>query len=285
MVAARFRDLPNLVWMSGGDYFPRIDDPAAGTDVDHCIDAMMRGIRAAGDGRPFSIQLGYPKSISTENPYWAERVSWNFVYSYLPTYRAVLQAYARTPTIPAVFGEGNYERENNDADTADTTDETLRRQMLWALTSGAAGSFYGSDDWEFLEGWEDRLDTTAVAQLDRLRTLFEEVPWWQLIPDATHTLVTDGRGTELTDDTRMDVLDNDYVTAARTPDGRLAVVYIPSVRTITIDRTTLAEDVTAAWVDPASGDRRTVPMADTFTTPGRNAGGDDDWLLLLTSPS
>ena len=202
-----------------------------------------------------------------------------------PTYRAVLQAYARVPTIPAVFGEGNYERENNHADSAETTDETLRRQMLWALTSGAAGSFYGSDDWEFLDGWEDRLDTTAVTQLDRLRTLFEELAWWQLVPDATHPLVTAGRGTELTDDTRMDVLDNDYVTAARTPDGRLAVVYIPSVRTITIDRTTLAEDVTAAWVDPASGDRRAVPMTDTFTTPGRNAGGDEDWLLLLTSLS
>jgi len=38
-------------------------------------------------------------------------------------------------------------------------------------------------------------------------------------------------------------------------------------------------------VDPASGERRTVAMADTFTTPGRNAGGDDDWLLLLTAPS
>ena len=38
-------DLPNIVWMSGGDYFPEADDPAPGSDVDHCIDAMMRGIR------------------------------------------------------------------------------------------------------------------------------------------------------------------------------------------------------------------------------------------------
>ena len=97
--------------------------------------------------------------------------------------------------------------------------------------------------------------------------------------------MTAGRGTELTDDTRMDVLDNDYVTAARTSDGRLAVVYVPSGRTITIDRTTLADNVNATWVDPASAQRHTVPMEDTFTTPGHNAGGDDDWLLLLTAPS
>jgi hypothetical protein len=105
------------------------------------------------------------------------------------------------------------------------------------------------------------------------------------VPDVESPLVTAGRGTELTDDIWMDVLDNDYVTAARAPDGRLAVVYVPSQRTITIDRTTLADDVTATWVDPASAQRRPVPLEDTFTTPGRNAGDDDDWLLLLTTPS
>ena len=56
-VAQRFRDLPNIVWMAGGDYWVTARDPARGTDVDHCIDAMMRGIREAGDARPFSIQL------------------------------------------------------------------------------------------------------------------------------------------------------------------------------------------------------------------------------------
>lgn len=283
MVATTFRDLPNIVWMSGGDYFPDADDPATGTDVDHCIDAMMRGIRDVGDDRPFSIQLGYPKSISTDNPYWAERVSWNFVYTYLPTYRAVLEAYARRPVVPAVFGEGNYERENNDGDTADTTDETLRRQMLWALTSGAAGSFYGSDDWEFHDGWEDRLDTAAVAQLGRLRNLFDSLAWWSLVPDTASTLVTAGRGTEVTDDTEMDVLDNDFVTAARSPDGTLAVIYLPTARTITLDPTVLASGATADWVDPVDGNRQAVPLAGSLTTPGPNAGGDQDWLLLITA--
>jgi hypothetical protein len=70
-VAQRFRDLPNIMWMSGGDYASASEDPARGSDVDHCIDAMMRGIREAGDGRPFSMQFD-PPSISTQNPYWAQ---------------------------------------------------------------------------------------------------------------------------------------------------------------------------------------------------------------------
>jgi hypothetical protein len=282
-IAERFRDLPNIVWMSGGDYFPATDDLAQGSDVDHCIDAMIRGVRDAGDGRPFSMELGFYKSVSTDNPYWAGRVDWNFVYTYYPTYRAVLDAYERRPTIPAVLGESNYERENNVPDTPPTTDETLRRQVLWALTSGAAGDFFGSDDWEFHDGWEQRLSTPALTQIGRLRTLFSALPWWRLKPDTDSRLVTGGRGTRLTTDRPMDVLDNDYVTAARTPDGRLAVIYVPTRRTISVNRALLRGGARAVWIDPASGERQSVPMAATFTTPGANAGSDNDWLLVLTS--
>jgi Protein of unknown function (DUF4038)/Putative collagen-binding domain of a collagenase len=283
MVAQRFRDLPNIVWMSGGDYEPDTDDLARGSDVDHCIDAMLRGIRETGDGRPFSIQLGARKSLSTDNPYWARRVDWNFVYTYYPTYKAVLDARRRTPAIPAVMGEANYEGENNQGETPPTTDETLRRQVLWSLTSGAAGEFVGSDDWEFHDGWEERLSTPALTQITRLRALFSELDWWRLVPDTDSELVTGGRGAELTSDEPMDVLENDYATAARTPDGRLAVVYLPTERTITLDPSATAPGTRAAWVDPASGARRPVPMAATFTPPGPNAAGDGDWLLLLTA--
>jgi hypothetical protein len=282
-VAERFRDLPNIVWMSGGDYFPATKDLAQGSDVDHCIDAMMRGIREAGDGRPFSMQLGYDKSISTENPYWTRHVDWNFVYTYYPTYKAVLDAYRRQPAIPAIFAEGNYEGENNQPKTPPTTDETLRRQVLWSLTSGAAGEFFGGDDWEFHDGWERRLSTPALTQITRLRTLFSTLPWWQLVPDTTSELVTAGRGTELTTDEPKDVLDNDYVTAARSPDGRLAVIYVPTQRTISVNPSAMATGARAAWIDPASGTSHPVPMSENFTTPGTNAGGSNDWLLVLSS--
>jgi len=283
-VARHLGDLPNIVWMSGGDYVPAAEDLARGSDVDHCIDAMLQGIRETGDGRPFSMQLGARKSISTDNPYWAPRVDWSFVYTYYPTYKAVLDARRRRPAIPAVLGEANYEGENNQAETPPTTDETLRRQVLWSLTSGAAGEFVGSDDWEFHDGWEGRLSTRALTQVTRLRSLFSRMPWWRLVPDTANRLVTAGRGRQLTTDEPMDVLDNDYVTAARTPDGRLAVIYLPTGRTISVAPEAMAPGVRAAWVDPASGARRPVPMAASFTTPGRNSGGDGDWLLVLTSP-
>jgi hypothetical protein len=282
MVARRFRDLPNVVWMSGGDYYITARSPNRGTDVDHCIDAMVRGIREAGDGRPFSVQLKAEKSISTQYPYWARRVDWNFVYTYYPTYKGVLDAYRRRPAIPALLGEANYEGENNQHETPPTTDETLRRQVLWSLTSGAAGEFLGTHDWDLHQGWERRLSSPALTHIARLRRLFSALRWWELVPDTGGELVTGGRGTELTTDEPADVLENDYVTAARTPDGRLAVVYLPTRRTITVDPSAMAAGTRAAWVDPASGARRPVPMAARFTPPGPNAAGGGDWLLVLT---
>jgi hypothetical protein len=284
-IAQRFADLPNIVWMSGGDYWYAYaaKDPARGTDLDRCIDAMMRGIREAGDGRPFSVQLKAEKSISTDILYWARRVDWNFVYTYYPTYKAVLDARRRQPAIPAVFGEANYEGENNQHETPPTTDETLRRQVLWSLTSGAAGEFFGSHDWSFHPGWERRLSTRGLTQVTWLRKLFSTLRWWELVPDTANELVTAGRGTELRTDEPKDVLENDYVTAARTPDGRLAVVYLPTGRTISVNRSAMAAGTRAAWIDPTSGRRRRVPMSPTFTTPGRNAAGGNDWLLILTS--
>ena len=73
------------------------------------------------------------------------------------------------------------------------------------------------------------------------------------------------------------------MTVARTPDGRLAVIYLPTQRTISVNPSAMAAGTQAAWVDPTTGGRRPVPMSATFTTPGTNAEGDNDWLLVLTS--
>ncbi len=283
-VATYFAALPNIVWMTGGDYFPATDDLAAGSEVDHCLDAALQGIRDAGDSRPFSIQLNYERSWSTQNPFWARRVDWNFVYTYHPTYEAVLKAYGHQPALPALFGEGNYEGENNQEASPPTTAETLRRQVLWALTSGSPGDIFGTDDWEFLPGWQGRLESESVRQISRLRALVGELPWWQLVPDESRPIVTAGRGEQVTDDSFRDVLDNDYVTAASTPDARTALVYLPTSREITLDTSRFAKEAKAYWIDPTTTDRLPTRLATHMRPPERNSGGDTDWLLLLQSP-
>jgi hypothetical protein len=282
-VAQYFADLPNIVWVMGGDYFPATENLAQGSDVDHCMDNALRGIRSTGDTRPFSIQLGYDKSVSTENPFWAPRVDWNFVYTYYPTYAAVLQAH-RAADKPALFCEGNYEGENNQPETSPTTDETLRRQALWALTSGSPGEFYGSQDWRFEEGWQGRLESSGTRQLNGIRDFFRTLPWWRLVPDDQRPVVTGGRGKPAGPAQSMDVLDSDYVTAASTPDGGTTVVYIPTARTIQLDLDRLPARATAIWFDPSSAQTSPAMVRPSMTTPGPNSSGDGDWLLVVRSP-
>jgi hypothetical protein len=279
MVAARFARFPNIVWMTGGDHFPG-DAPGR---HDAMFEQTLLGIRSTGDTRPFSIQLGYPASLSTDSPLWERYADFNVVYTYLPTYRAVLDGYRRDPR-PALLSESNYEGENNLPGTPVTTDEVLRRQMAWALTSGSPGYFYGSDDWEFHPGWEGRLDTAAVGQLGRLRKLFESLDWWELVPDESTDVIVAGRGEPILDGVEVGVMGNEFLTAARVGADSL-VAYVPTARTVTVDLTKLTQPPTARWVDTANATAPPVEVgigpSGTVTTPGRNCADGQDWLLML----
>jgi hypothetical protein len=81
---------------------------------------------------------------------------------------------------------------------------------------------------------------------------------------------------------------NDYVTAGRTPSGKLVMAYVPTTKTITVDMGQLSGLVTARWYDPSAGTFTNIagsPFANTglhnFATPGTNADGDQDWVLVL----
>ena len=61
------------------------------------------------------------------------------------------------------------------------------------------------------------------------------------VPDQKHTVVTAGYGTfdDKTTEGNRYVMASDYVTAARTPDGSLVMAYLPSLRTVSVDMTSL----------------------------------------------
>jgi hypothetical protein len=109
------------------------------------------------------------------------------------------------------------------------------------------------------------------------------------VPDQTHAVVTTGYGTF---DSNPDPFDtSDYVTTARTGDGKLAVAYVPTGGTLGVDLAQLAGSVTARWYDPSNGTYSAIqgsPFANqgshSFTTPGKNHDGDPDWVLVLESP-
>jgi hypothetical protein len=258
--------------MFGNDY-----QPDQWKTYDPYLMALAEGIREGAPDDLQTIELNYYVSTSFDNPTWTPLVDLASAYSYQPTYDAVLRAYNATPIKPVFMVEANYEFENNTGGP-DTTDETLRRQEYWTILSGATGQLYGNGyTWGLDDGhWKQHFDTPAVTQIGLMAGFFRTLPWQNLVPDQSHTILTDGFGAY---NSEGDVLANAYATAAATADGSLVVVYVPTARTIRVDRSQLKAGLAAEWFDPTNGERRRA--SEPFTTPGKNSAGDEDWVLLI----
>ena len=107
--------------------------------------------------------------------------------------------------------------------------------------------------------------------------LFARRRWFDLVPDDDHLVVVSGYGSY---SATGSVQASNYVTAARTPDGRLVMAYVPEGQTIGVDMSKLAARVRARWYDPTNGTYRRVPgspfnNAGTrgFSPPGKTATG------------
>jgi chitodextrinase len=278
-LGTRYRNFDNIIWMSGND-FQSWTNPSD----DAVVTAVARGIQDNDDRHMHTVELDYQVSGSLDDPNWAPIIQLNASYTYFPTYAQVLTDYNRPNAIPTFMVEANYEFEHNAADLG--TPEILRRQEYWTLLSGAAGQLYGNRyTWPFISGWQSNLDTTGSLQMGYVKFLFAPRQWYNLIPDQSHTVVTAGVGT-YSDSGALG--DNDYLTAARTPDGSLVMAYMPTIRTITVNMSTLGAPAYGSWYDPTNATFTAIagsPLANTgtrnFAPPGDNSAGDGDWVLVL----
>jgi hypothetical protein len=277
----RYKNFPNIIWSSGND-FQNWSTPAN----DAVVMAVALGIKDEDMNHLQTIELGYSESSSLDDPNWASIVGLNAAYTYFPTYDEVLHAYNQSTNKPVFLTEANYEFESLGGAPV-TTAPILRQQEYWTLLSGGvAGQLYGNHyTVTFTSGWQANLDTPGAVELGYVTALFAPRAWYNLVPDTNHTVVTAGYGTY---SSTGFTANSDYLTAASTPDGTLAIAYMPTVRTITVNLAKFSAAVIAQWYDPSSGDYLPItgsPFTNTgtqnFTPPGNNADGDGGWVLVL----
>src|SRR6185295_583452 len=131
-VGGQFASYDNVVWFLFGDYNP----------PSHARTSSVKTGISSADSRHTLFAGHYARGDSSHDAResW---FTWNYVYppdvGYMHT--ELLSAYNASPALPAIMSEGFYEH-GAKIDNA----EELRRQSWGALTSGACGNFYGSDD-------------------------------------------------------------------------------------------------------------------------------------------
>jgi hypothetical protein len=276
----RYRQFPNIIWMSGNDFQSwrrRSDDTLAL--------AVARGIRAADPGHLQTVELDFHgrRSSSLDDPRWKSLISLDAVYTFTPTYAQILDEYRREDHLPVFVVEASYEGEHDFKGP-----RTLRRQEYWAMLSGAAGQLYGNYyTWQFLDDWKTHVNTIGSREMTYMVNLFSGRPWYELVPDIDHRVVVSGYGSY---SETGKVQDTNYVATASTPDGRLVMAYVPEAQTIGVDMNKLASRVRAQWYDPTNGKylrAAGAPLDNAgvhqFSTPGDNGHGDPDWVLVLTA--
>jgi hypothetical protein len=276
-VARRFADLDNIVWVHGGDRMP-----PPGSSGEACGLAIMRPLVAL----PNSLHTGHwNKGVadngSLDEPAFAPFMKLDAAYTYgLSYYRCQVES-EREPALPVFLIETQYEGEHN------TQPFEFRRQAYWADLTCGAGQVVGNLPlWSFAAGWRDQLESEGTHDMIRLRELLAPLRWVDLQPDERHSLVTRGYGSWGS---------TDFVTAASTPDGHLAIAYVPSTgtraRTVTFQMDRFSGPVSVRWYNPTRGtftaaegspfpNRGVQPL----TSPGDNGTGQNDWAVVLEAP-
>jgi hypothetical protein len=271
-VGERFGDLDNLLWVMGGDADP-------GTALVP-IGQMAEGIREA-DPRHLMTAHCRPESVPADEYGSARWLDINNTYTYGIVHAKLYQDYVRVPTLPTFLIESIYENEHT------ASEVQLRRQAYWSILRGGFGHVFGCTPiWYYGEGWEAALDGPGSQGMSRFAEAFRSRPWWLLEPEAAPGVGWDPRwqGRRLLLEGHGESRGLTFCSVGRTADGTLAMVYMPSARTLALDLSVLAGSTARlSWYDPIRGgwtDGGELPCDGTATV---EPPGDQDWLLAIES--
>lgn len=272
-LGSRYANKPNIVWMSGNDYAV-----SPGSALDSGFRSIALGIKDNDHNHLHTIWTQHEKDNTSV---WTDIVDFFTIYEYEPPYNLAYKEYnnGTRPTVPIEF---IYEGE-----TQESVTPTIRQLRTFAYDAspltGAVGTNFGDKNWTFPSNWKTLMTSAGNRQGGIPRRIFESRAWWDLVPDQNHDVIIAGYGTPVSGGSNID--NDDYAPVARTPDGSLIMLYMPTARSITVDMTKSINNVYAKWYDPETGITANIsgPFSNIinlmFTPPSRN--GDSDWVFIL----
>ena len=283
-LAQRYRAERHIIWMLGGDrsavYGERDYRPV---------------FRALAEGLAGSAPASYhPRKAAPQSSAWFHQDSWltfnsiqHWPEDQIP---AISGDWKLLPPKPTWVFEGRYEAYyKNKYKPEDWGEWQTRFQAYQSVFAGGFGFTYGhervfdfgKDGWD----WKKELDAPGARSMRHLAALMNSLApkqYLSRLPDQTFLEGDHGKAERLR---------SDRITATRTEDGTVAMVYSANGRPIRIKMDRLASGrMRAAWFDPRTGERQQAgavlsgsraPVHE-FSPPGGSRDGND-WVLLLTA--
>ena len=192
-----------VLWYPGGDSPPG--------KYDAVWVAMAKGLKNGSGNRHL---VSYHGQGSTSSSMWFHTADWldfNSIQSGhhfgSDSYAFISKDYALTPAKPTVDMEPAYENHPTGANKPRIDAHKVRTQAYSAMLAGAAGHGYGSLDLFYFykdadgpfpkngfQHWRKAIAYPGSREVGLMRRLFEERPWYRLVPDQSVLASDPGSG-------------------------------------------------------------------------------------------
>ncbi|MPZ19087.1 MAG: DUF4038 domain-containing protein [Luteitalea sp.] len=292
-LAERYRDQPNIVWLTGGDthgnenteVWRALGETLNALDPNHLITFHPFGRTQSSTWFHDEPWLDFNMFQSGHRRYGQD--------SELPdpkgedNWRYVEDDLAKHPPKPTLDGEPSYEEIpqglHDPAEPYWTADD-VRRYAYWSVFAGSFGHTYGHnavmqmhapDSGEGAYGvrsyWYDAIDAPGAGQLQHLNALMLSRPFFERVPDQG---LIDGENGER------------YERVIATRGSSYALIYTYTGRPFTVRMGRIGgERVRAWWFDPRTGNSKEAGALHNegvhrFDPPGAPRQGND-WVLVL----
>lgn len=293
-IAQRFRDRPNIIWLTGGDI--RGDEsPETWEQMGRTLDELdpRHLISFHPYGRTQSstwfhdaawldfnmFQSGHRRydQVGQDDPAtWKGEDNWKYV----------VEDYALKPAKPTIDGEPSYEnipQGLHDPDEPYWTAADARRYAYWSVFAGSFGHTYGDNAVMLMHKpagrvifgvrnyWFEAIDDPGAKQMRYLKDLILSRPYFERIPDQSFVAGHNGFKYE-------------YVIATR--GDNYAIFYTYTGRSFDVVTGKLpGKQVKASWFNPRNGDKTFIGDFTNsgtlhFDPPGDEKPGND-WVLIL----
>lgn len=203
------------------------------------------------------------------------------------TEKGMATGWQLTPVRPVLDSEPNYEGHTSYNTSTRITDFHVRRSVWTGLLAAPiAGVTYGAHGiWPWMreagvplnhkgsgvaDPWRDCLRYPGGTHMTVVYNILERLEWTTLRPAR-----------DLVEAPPPDAQFSNYVAAARSTNGRFALVYSPIEQELLLDLSGFRILVNATWIDPRTGARHPAGRLPARAATPLAVPPGGDWLLLL----